>query len=206
VLFPFASEAQLFDSRSDGKPWAQRAATEILPDAGRVWKKDSERESREDRNYWRDYRSRAKARLLAAEQARTAKILSAARARAAAFGAFETPKRNGSPTAVVPLVKSNDVLFPQPEGWPTDSGALSRAAATAKKHFDTAATKARNTTQSLAEAIEGSLPATKNSATKTAGVILALLVIFLVPAVVFVPLALGFIKVRTGRGFSLRCR
>ena len=202
VLFPFFSDAQPFDSRSTGKPWAQRSATVILPDAGPVWRTDGDRESREDRNFWRNYRGKVKARLLAVEQARTARIISAARARAAAFGAFETRKQNGSPAADAPLENKGNVLLPPP--GPPGTGALSRTATTAKRQIDSAATAARNTIQSLAEAIEGSLPATKASATKTASVILALLVIFLVHAVFFVLLALWVIKVRKGRIFSLR--
>lgn len=205
ALFPLVADAQLFDSRSAGKPWVQRAATKILPEAGPVWKKDNRRESGNERNYWLEFRMKEKARLLGAERARTARILSAVRAKAAAFGAFEPPKRIKTPTADVATGGGGkDVSFPEPEGWPPGTDALSRAAATAKRHVESAATTARDATQSLAETIEGSLPATKNSATKTASVILALLVIFLVPAVFFVLLALGVIKIRKGRGLPLR--
>ena len=204
VLFPFFSDAQLLDSRSTRKPWPQRSATVILPEAGPVWRRDNRRETDIDRNYWQEFRLKEKMRLLGAERARTARILSAVRAKAAAFGAFEPPKQIKTPTTDAATGGGKEVSFPEPEGWPPGAGALSRAAATAKRHVDSAATTARNATQSLAEAIEEILPATKNSATKTASVILALLVIFLVPAVFFVLLALGVIKIRKVRGFPLR--
>jgi hypothetical protein len=196
VLFPFFSDAQPFDTRTAGKPWAQGSATVILPDAGPVWRTDGDRESREDRNFWRNYRGKVKARLLAVEQARTARVISAARARAAAFSAFETRKQNGSPAGDAPLENRGNVLFPAPEGWPTGSGALSQTAATAKRHIDTAATTARNTAQSLARTIEGNLPGTKNSTTKTASVIIALLAIFVAPAALLTIAGLGLLRLR----------
>jgi len=194
ALFPFLSDAQFLDSKSAGKPGPQRSATVILPDAEPVLRKDGDRESREDRNFWRDYRGAVKARLLGAERARTARIISAARARAAAFGAFATRNQNGSPAADAPLESRENVLFPAPEGWPMGSGGLPRTAATAKRHIDTAATAAQNAAQSLTRTIEDNLPGAKNSATKTASVIIALLAIFVAPAALLTIAGIGLLR------------
>jgi hypothetical protein len=76
---------------------------------------------------------------------------------------------------------------------------LSQTAATAKRHIDTAATTARNTAQSLARTIEGNLPGTKNSTTKTASVIIALLAIFVAPAALLTIAGLGLLRLRKRR-------
>jgi hypothetical protein len=140
-----------------------------------------------------------KARLLGAEKARTARIISAARARAEAFGAFASQKQNGSPLARAPNENGNNVLFPRPDGWPTGTAALSQAAATAKQHVNAAATAAQDAAQSLAQAIEGTLSGAKGPASRTASVIIALLTILIAPAVLLTTAMFGLLRLRKRR-------
>jgi len=206
LLFPTFAAGQQIETLTDGGTMRSLSLppayafgtrgpeTMIMQDAGPVWRRDSQRESREDRNYWMNYRGKLKARLLAAEQARTARIVTAARARAAALGApalrSDTVTADGSAASA-----TREVSFPQPAGM----GALSGAAATAKRHLDRAVTTASNTTGSLANTIERTLSATKNPATRTASIILALLTVFLAPAILLTAVAFGFLRLRKRR-------
>lgn len=177
--------------------------TQVWPRAWRAWEDDTRRETLRERNYWQEFRLKEKARLLGIERARTARILNAVRARAAAFRAFDTkPRQNAAADA--PASGGQAVSFPQPDGWPAGTAALSRAKETAKRKVDDAATTVVSTAKSMAETIGESLSSTKNSASKTAGVIVALLVIFLAPAVFLVLLALGVIRIRKRRNLFPR--
>jgi hypothetical protein len=192
-LFPLITAGQPTEPRLAGQPmrssslWAE---TIIMPDAGPVWRKDNRRESREDRNYWMDYRRKLKERLLGAERARTARILTAARARAATGASSAQSDAGGKAEP-----GTEGTFFPRPPG----AEMLSGAATTAKRHLDEAVATARSTTQSIAETIERNIPATKNYATRTASVILDLLTVFLAPAVLLTGVAFGLFKLRKRR-------
>jgi len=192
-LFPLVATGQLTEPGFAGQPtrssslWAE---TIIMPDAGPVWRRDNRRESREDRNYWMDYRRKLKERLLGAERARTARSLSAARARAAT-GAPSAPSNAGE----IAESGTEGTFFSRPPG----AEMLSGAATTAKRHLDEAVAAARSTTRSIAETIERNIPATKNYATRTASVILDLLTVFLAPAVLLTAVAFGLFKMRKRR-------
>lgn len=185
---------------------AKNTATEFLPQAVRTWTQDGARESRKERNFWAEFRRKEKARLLGIQRAETRRIVEAARARAAAYSAFvdaERPRKSAAADAA-PGLKVVD--FPQPPGWPPAAARAKQAMARAQTQLESAATAVGKRANSLAESIEQNLPGAKNGSTRTASIVIALLVIFLVPSLFVILLAFGVIKLRGRRRLPARVR
>ncbi|MFM8807608.1 MAG: hypothetical protein ACKOJB_01660 [Chthoniobacterales bacterium] len=190
ALSPFVAAAEEHSS----------SGTRVWPQAWRAWSEDTSRETRKERNHWSEFRQKEKERLLGIERAKTARVIAAVRVRTAAYSAFDKQKK-GTPMDDEASPAGQTTFIPQPDGWPPAAEALSRAADTATSQLENAAATATKATQSLMKSIEESLPAAVLPPASTARTIIALLVIFLLPAFAITLLALGEIKVRHGRRF-----
>jgi len=206
ACFPSILAAQkLDDARSGGEaggmawPWQQRAQnphpTIILPKSAQVWADDNRRETGRERDFWWDYRKRLKRRLLDREQTRTAAILGAIRARTAILEGGS----DGKAATVESPVPGKSLTFPRPENWPPGREVLANMTTVAKRHLDAATSTVHDAARSLAGSVDNMLPGTQGSSSGSVGVIIALLVIFLAPAVLLTALTLAVLKLRKRR-------
>lgn len=181
-------------------PWPQQHAknphpTVILPESAQVWADDNRRETGRERDFWSDYRKRLKRRLLDREQTRTAAILGAIRARAAMLEGGS----HGKAAIVASPVPGKSLAFPRPENWPPGREVLASMTTAAKRNLDAATSTVHDAARSLAGSVDDMLSGTQGSSSGSVGVFIALLVIFLAPAVLLTALTLAVLKLRKRR-------
>jgi hypothetical protein len=177
-------------------PWLSPSndtnGTRILPAGQNVWRRDNARETRKELNYWAAIRKAEIARLSAIYRAETQQALSAARAKADAYRAFASVEAK----AKMRLSPGTDVAVRSGRNESVLSGMTEAAAAQIRSAQDTV----QNAANRLGQAIEGSFSPDhrEKRAPSSPSVILALLVIFLMPAIAAVLLAAAFLNLRAG--------
>jgi len=178
---------------------AKRAAnTQILPGAREIWRRDNDRESRKNANYWSIFRSRDLERIAGAGRAEMNRKLQAIKARADAYRAFNTAKA----TPRGPVVNSAEestgriIDFPRNETTPSPDAPPRRKPG--KPRTTTDGEKMDPVTK-IADTIDETFkPGRLSEAPRPASFVLALLAVILVPSFAGFLLLAGFLNLRHG--------
>lgn len=180
------------------RPNKRQNATQILPQAGRIWRADAVRERRKENAYWSRFRKDEEGKLLASYRAVTESAIRAAHARTIRAAQIKLGGKNGQMSAPLgdSLQLSADRSNSSDRSNQSAVGALARAA---EQKFQAARRTVGSAATNLAGAMEQSFVTQKSSSGPSgASVILALVVIFLVPGCVGLLATLAFLSLRGG--------
>lgn len=197
------TEVGSFLPKGANRPNKRQNATQILPQAGRIWRADAVRERRKENDYWSRFRKGEEAKLLASYRAVTESALWAAHLRTVRAAQIKLTREKGQVSA--PLGSSLQLSADRGNSSNgNDQSAVGAFAMAAQQQFQTAGRTVGSAATNLAGAMEQSFVTQKSSSGPSgASVILALVAICLVPGCVGLLATLAFVSLRGGH--RLQC-